>query len=579
MRRWGLKDLVMVGVLLLVFSTAIAGPYPPAAGQPGSTAVAMDDPDLAAWTSGWTDVEYGTDVDGTWRMPEKALGPATGDALDVVSLGRGGRITLTFAVPFGNGPGWDLAVFENAINDTFLELAFVEVSSNGSDFVRFPGISLTPAPVSAYGSLDPTDIDGLAGKYRKGYGTPFDLEALAAMSAVADGTLDLSAVTHVRIVDIVGDGTVLDCLGSAVYDPYPTTGSAGFDLEAIGVRYPQEVDNLPPEPPQAIAPDDFAANLALTPVLVLGPFYDLDAGDRHGGTRWQIAADEAFGVSDRRFQITGTRRLGELPVPPALLDPATNYYWRAAFLDSRGGVSDGSDIRRFSTIDTPLPEPPAMDWDADGDPDPTVVTIWTTDSAGAERQIGVEVGDNVSAIRRVMAVDLENTDSEGRPAVISSGVIAFRFDVADRSKPATVVVFLSHAVPSVHTWYFQHPDSGWDVAEAAAFNADRNRVILTIQDGSAADLDGVENGVILSVGAAGGRRWSDPVDEAAGIEGQGGCFIATLQASQPATQRLVGALGLLLLPFFGWMARNDMTSSPQASGPIVVRDDGDPARF
>lgn len=81
--------------------------------------------------------------------------------------------------PITNGIGWDLAVLENGFRDTYLELAFVEVYSNGRDFVRFDNVSLTPGPVPTFARLDPTDVDGLSGKYRKGYGTPFDLEDLA----------------------------------------------------------------------------------------------------------------------------------------------------------------------------------------------------------------------------------------------------------------------------------------------------------------------------------------------------------------------------------------------------------------
>jgi len=33
----------------------------------------------------------------------------------------------------------------------------------------------------------------------------------------------------------VGDGSNLDSLGEVIYDPYPTSGSAGFDLDAVGV--------------------------------------------------------------------------------------------------------------------------------------------------------------------------------------------------------------------------------------------------------------------------------------------------------------------------------------------------------
>jgi hypothetical protein len=215
-----------------------AGPYAPAAGQPGSTAIDKTDPAIVAWATGYQDYVIGTDLDATWQTPDKALGPAVGDSFDIVSLGRGGRITLTFANPITDGAGFDFAVFENGFIDTFLELAYVEVSSNGTDFFRFANDSLTPDPVGGFGSLDPTNINGLAGKYRQGFGTPFDLAELAGASPL----LDVASVGYVRIVDIVGDGTYLDSSGDVIYDLYPTTGSAGFDLEAIAVL------NAVPEP-------------------------------------------------------------------------------------------------------------------------------------------------------------------------------------------------------------------------------------------------------------------------------------------------------------------------------------------
>ena len=62
--------------LLLVSGTAFAGPYAPAAGQPGSGAIHMDDTRFVAWATGWQDLVYGTEVDDTWKTPEKALGKA-----------------------------------------------------------------------------------------------------------------------------------------------------------------------------------------------------------------------------------------------------------------------------------------------------------------------------------------------------------------------------------------------------------------------------------------------------------------------------------------------------------------------
>lgn len=215
---------------------AQAGPFAPAAGQPGSTALSKDDAAFVGWASGWQDYLPGAEVDAQFQTPDKATGVAVGDSFDIVSLGRGGSITMTFDTPISNGPGADFAVFENSFNETFLELAWVEVSSDGANFSRFPGVSLTPGPVSAFGSVDPTDIDGFAGKFKQGFGTPFDLDSLAV-----DATLDLANINFVRIVDIVGDGNVFDNASAAqggphpVYDPYPTIQSAGFDLDAVGV--------------------------------------------------------------------------------------------------------------------------------------------------------------------------------------------------------------------------------------------------------------------------------------------------------------------------------------------------------
>jgi hypothetical protein len=163
------------------------------------------------------------------------LGPAGDDTTAVTSLGEGGSITVGFDTSLHDGDGYDFAVFENGFADDYLELAFVEVSSDGVNFSRFDAASLTPAPVGAYGTLDPTQLQGFAGKYRVGWGTPFDLGWLSSRPEVRAKLVDLSNITAIRIVDVIGDGRVRDSLGHLVYDPYPTTGSAGFDLDAVGL--------------------------------------------------------------------------------------------------------------------------------------------------------------------------------------------------------------------------------------------------------------------------------------------------------------------------------------------------------
>jgi hypothetical protein len=210
--------------------------YPGAAGSEGSQAVALDDPAIVGWADAWVDpVDWGEALDAEWKDPNMALGPAEGTVFEVVSLGAGGSLILSFDPPIADGPGFDFAVFEIAVNDSFLELAFIEVSSDGQTFVSFDGVQLAGQPVDAFGSLEASDLGGLAGKLRRGFGQPFDLAALAFRPEVFSGSLDLSAVRYVRVVDVIGDGSQTDSFGNPLYDPYPTTGSAGFDLDAIGV--------------------------------------------------------------------------------------------------------------------------------------------------------------------------------------------------------------------------------------------------------------------------------------------------------------------------------------------------------
>ncbi len=212
------------GALLALSTAAMAGPYAPAAGLVGSTAIHRTDARIVAWGNRVTNYAVGTDCLAQWQDPTKCLGPAGDDATHITCLGAGGTITLAFPGFLKNGPGADFAIFENALNDSFLELAFVEVSRDGVNFVRFPNHSATPALVSTYGALDPTNLQGLGCKYRQPYGEPYDLSDVG-----------LDEVAYVRLVDIIGTGSARDSENRPIYDPYPNTGSAGFDLDAIGV--------------------------------------------------------------------------------------------------------------------------------------------------------------------------------------------------------------------------------------------------------------------------------------------------------------------------------------------------------
>ena len=221
----------------------VTGPFCGAVGTEGCTAIAFNDPRIKGWATACTLVRGSQNLSDTnapvvtYGTEQDAVGPASANTMDVVSLGDGGSATLTFERPIKNGEGFDFAVFENSFNDSFLELAVVEVSSDGETFVRFPATSLTQTDVQigGTGSVDPTFINNLAGKYRVGYGTPFDLDELRDSTGI-----DINNITHVRIIDVVGSidpalGT-RDAFGHMINDPFPTNSySAGFDLDGVAV--------------------------------------------------------------------------------------------------------------------------------------------------------------------------------------------------------------------------------------------------------------------------------------------------------------------------------------------------------
>lgn len=314
----GIKILGTTAVFTLLVTSAWAGPYSPGKGGvaeqgftdagiagfvgpagEGVTATATNgnsiNPVFVAWAS--SVVSYvPSDKTGTYGQngigsqfanPMLALGPVTGNNMDIVTLGDmstaeiasykagigygPGTLTLAFDVAIINGAGADFAAFENgfvsnyttgagtAAGQMFAELGFVEVSTDGTNFARFPSSYLNYPNASETGMVDNRiDLDGngtldgtayltqdvsniynLVGKHANAYGvswgTPFNLDDLLENELVVDGLVDLNEINYVRIVDIPGNGTLTDDSGNPIYDAWVTWGSGGLDFEALGV--------------------------------------------------------------------------------------------------------------------------------------------------------------------------------------------------------------------------------------------------------------------------------------------------------------------------------------------------------
>ncbi len=237
-----MKNILLCCLLMIAYLSQAQ--FAPAANQPGTTAISKDSSCFVAWATGCSiqrglmDIAKPDSGYASVGDSNSAIGMAQQNG--IVSLGDGGSATLTFAKPVYNGPGFDFAVFENGFYTSgvlaFLEFAFVEVSSDGNNFFRFPATSnIQDTSQMAMVGVDCSLVNNLAGKYVSGFGTPFDLEELKNEIG-----LDVNNITHVRLIDVIGSidsaFATRDQFGKKINDPYPTLfASSGFDLDAVGV--------------------------------------------------------------------------------------------------------------------------------------------------------------------------------------------------------------------------------------------------------------------------------------------------------------------------------------------------------
>ena len=305
-----MRKLVLT-ILFCATGLCAVAQFAPPAGQTGSTAIHKDSSIFVAWATdctlqrGYRDISNPNLGFVTYGDSTEATGAP--NATGVASLGDGGSAIVQFNTPILNGPGPDFAVFENAFVDTFLELAFVEVSSDGINFHRFPAASNTQdtIQVGSFGGLDATKINNLAGKYRVEYGTPFDLEELANTSG-----LNINHITHVKIIDVVGcindSFARYDKNNNKINDPWRTDFlTGGFDLDAVGVihTWPTSTADLKKKEddfiiyPNPSSNGNFNIELAVTENATA----TLKLSDWQGKTIHQTAFEINVGVNKKRM--------------------------------------------------------------------------------------------------------------------------------------------------------------------------------------------------------------------------------------------------------------------------------------
>jgi len=179
---------------------------------------------------------------GQASMPGIVEGPPVGGgsthgSTDVVSLGNGGSIVVSFAPnAIVDGPGPDFIVFENPFwiegspGGVYAEPGEVSVSDDGTTWQTFPCTPTYDSSASDGTGTEPPY--GSCGGWQLVYSTPTNGISPFDPAAAGGGAYDLAAlgVTHARYVRIV-DRTAEDCPEAGADRPITN----GFDLDAIAI--------------------------------------------------------------------------------------------------------------------------------------------------------------------------------------------------------------------------------------------------------------------------------------------------------------------------------------------------------
>jgi hypothetical protein len=289
------KSLAIIMAAALGATGAAAGPFPDY-----NQGILSNDARIVGWATGWQDYIHPDPSSGGYchnsagqsdSIDNAILGAPTdftmnGTTDHVLALGHASSITVTFGGPIPSGAGWNFAVFENSFLDNssalagrgggtnyvhdnngtnlvpvargynfvWTKLAFVDVSSDDTNWARFPATyfntdvlfqATVPDSPQHWLSQDATMISGLAGTTALQYGEPFSLSVLTNNPNVLSGAVQLNNIRYIRLTDVIGDGSNLDQYGNPIYEPYydgtqvpllvaaPDSATDGFCLRGV----------------------------------------------------------------------------------------------------------------------------------------------------------------------------------------------------------------------------------------------------------------------------------------------------------------------------------------------------------
>jgi hypothetical protein len=318
-------------------------------------------------------------------------------------------------------------------------------------------------------------------------------------------------------------------------------------------------DNFEPDAPALTAPVNQQV-VELTPVLKTNQFSDPNSGDFHSATQWKI-----YRESDNVciFDITSEYSLTHLEVTKLILDANADYIWQARYYDNHGTPSVWSETGSFSTAANPddtnsngIPDEQEVetpsDLDGDGTWDSNQDTIKCV-KTGDGKSLGLSF-EGSGSVEEIESISAENDNgaqinasAAGSPEYFPFGLINFKLRMKQPGDQAVITVYFSEPAPADGRWFKYDPiEATWtDYTAQVEISADRQSIILYLEDGGDGDADGTVNGIIVD--PSGLAVSSSSTDSGSGGDGDSssigdsipyvnGCFISTASAAPRGKQ-------------------------------------------
>lgn len=148
-----------------------------------------------------------------------------------------------------------------------------------------------------------------------------------------------------------------------------------------------------------------------------------------------------------------------------------------------------------------------------------VASFWTS----TDNPLGIQVQNGGDFVKLNPASDASFTDSIGQPVDFLYGMVEMEIKTSQPGGSATIAVYLPEPAPDDYSWFEYNALEGWkDLSEHVVFNANRDRLTLTLTDGGIGDdgISGADGFIRNYSGLA-----SEPASEKVNKDDLFSCFI------------------------------------------------------